>query len=353
MSLASEIAKLRAKQAAAARRPAAPINRRPAAPLRRLPVRAPNPVNPRMGAAAAIDPRNFLTGVINPVGVPPANASPPPAIGGSLLDAIRGLQRSPTSLGPVANNRSLPNIGMRRLPRAGAEFGMPPSTGVVSNPLLQSDGNLPFLPWQGNSLAVANPSFPQENVPKTDAFFSSPEYRAFLDSTAGQPATMDMYNSPYFGTLGSGSVGRAQDEAYRKYMGSNAQIGNPPAVGVGGTAETGYAPPFGNTGLFGSSLMPGGMARPVGALTMPAPNNMGSLGQSFAQYTAGLFGQQPNMNQFYNMNTNQGMGQSLGSIGSMGFGGQFNNMQPQMAMQQFSQQGQPPSFADSFAYRPL
>jgi len=73
------------------------------------------------------------------------------------------------------------------------------------------------------------------------------------------------------------------------------------------------------------------------------------------QFANGLFGQQQNMGQFNNMNTNQRMGQSLGSIGSMGFGGQFNNMQPQMAMQQpqFSPQGPPPGFANSFSYAPL
>jgi len=29
--------------------------------------------------------------------------------------------------------------------------------------------------------------------------------------------TMDMYDSPYFGQLGSGSIGRALDDAYRRY----------------------------------------------------------------------------------------------------------------------------------------
>jgi hypothetical protein len=82
---------------------------------------------------------------------------------------------------------------------------------------------------------------------------------------------------------------------------------------------------------------------------------MGSYGQMLGQFANGLFGQQQNMGQFNNMNTNQRMGQSLGSIGSMGFGGQFNNMQPQMAMQQpqFSPQGPPPGFANSFSYAPL
>jgi hypothetical protein len=82
---------------------------------------------------------------------------------------------------------------------------------------------------------------------------------------------------------------------------------------------------------------------------------MGSYGQMLGQFANGLFGQQQNMGQFNNMNTNQRMGQSLGSMGAQALGGQFNNMQPQMAMQQpqFAPQGPPPGFSNSFSYAPL
>jgi hypothetical protein len=297
MSLATEIAKLRAKQAAAAGN--VEQNYRGVPGLVNATAAMPN-----FGGA----PRP-VTGVINPGGMPPENASPPPATGGSLLDAIRDLAGNSTSLGPVANNGSLPNIGMSRLPRARAEFGMPPSTGVVSNPLLLPDPNSPFMPGESNPFGFASP----------EVFYG---------------------NQPSIG----GPI-----------LGGNL----PPAVGFGGTAETGYITPFAppavgfgnpNFGLFGQPLMSNGMTQFRGNVGFPASN---TYGQGLGQIGRGLFGQQPNMNQFYNMNANQGMGQSLGSMGSQAFGGQFNNMQPQMAMQQFSQQGPPPAFSDSFAYRPL
>ena len=66
---------------------------------------------------------------------------------------------------------------------------------------------------------VMAPPTPQPMVGKKDAFYKSPEYKELQKNSMGRPATMDMYNSPYFGSVGSGSVGRAQDAAYRKYKG--------------------------------------------------------------------------------------------------------------------------------------
>jgi hypothetical protein len=56
-------------------------------------------------------------------------------------------------------------------------------------------------------------------VAKDDLFYQSPEYQAYRKSQEGAMNTMDMYDSPYFGTIGSGSAGRALDEAYKKYRG--------------------------------------------------------------------------------------------------------------------------------------
>jgi len=137
------------------------------------------------------------------------------------------------------------------------------------------------LPNTGNPFdreMPSMPAFPEQRVPENNAFFSSPEYRAFIDSTSGRPATMDMYNSPYFGDISSGSVGRAQDEAYRKYMGNNPQIGLPRDIGLGG-------PPPGFTGPRGlPSGAPPQQVEPfrpiegmagnlVGGFTPPAPLN--------------------------------------------------------------------------------
>jgi len=337
MSLATELAKMRARQSAASRRKVAanPVNRRRAAPPRR-------PNTPAIGGRldqligdtsvrpsfpTLVDPRNFSTGVINPVGEPPANASPPPAIGGSLNDAIRGLESNAPSLGPVANNGSLPNIGMNRLPRARAEFGMPPSTGVVSNPLLPSDGNFPFMPGQGNPFGFANPEVFYGNQP-----------------SIGGPTSRDNI-PPAVGFGGTPETGYVTPFTQRPFQGNVPSMGNPgQAVGFGGTAETGYMTPFGNFGLFGQPLLSNGMTQFRGNVGFPASNT------GLGQFGMGLFGQP---NQFNNMNANQGMGQSLGSMGSQGFSRQFNNMQTQMPIQQFGQQGQLPAFMDSFAFRPL
>ena len=57
-------------------------------------------------------------------------------------------------------------------------------------------------------------------VTKDDPFYQSPEYKAYQDSIGpfGQVGTMDMYDSPYFGTVGSGSIGRSMDKVYESYQ---------------------------------------------------------------------------------------------------------------------------------------
>ena len=83
---------------------------------------------------------------------------------------------------------------------------------------------------------ILAPPTTQPVVGKKDAFYKSPEYKGFQKDSAGKPATMDMYKSPYFGSVGSGSVGRAQDDAYRKYKGIAAptpnEMGNPVMPGI-------------------------------------------------------------------------------------------------------------------------
>ena len=61
-------------------------------------------------------------------------------------------------------------------------------------------------------------------VAKDDPFYQSPEYKEFQKNSEGGVGTMDMYESPYFGSVGSGSLGRAMDEAYKKYKGQTAPI---------------------------------------------------------------------------------------------------------------------------------
>jgi len=101
-----------------------------------------------------------------------------------------------------------------------------------------------FMDVQGKMQAIASPyggpdgvgqpgfaqpymRIPQQPVSQNDPFFSSPEYRQFQESAAGGVGTMDMYESPYFGSVSSGTLGRAQDEAYRKYLSNNPQQAQP------------------------------------------------------------------------------------------------------------------------------
>jgi hypothetical protein len=93
--------------------------------------------------------------------------------------------------------------------------GPAPVGGASTAPI---SGGIPSL--GGSTAPVANPSAPQiskQPVAQDDPFFQSPEYKAFQKSQEGMMGTMDMYDSPYFGSVGSGSIGRAMDEAYEKY----------------------------------------------------------------------------------------------------------------------------------------
>jgi hypothetical protein len=82
------------------------------------------------------------------------------------------------------------------------------NNGASAQPALPSFGN-PNLPSSG----------PAALVGKDDPFFQSPEYKDFQNKSLGAAATHDMYYSPHFGQMTSGSVGSAQDAAYRKYKG--------------------------------------------------------------------------------------------------------------------------------------
>jgi hypothetical protein len=74
----------------------------------------------------------------------------------------------------------------------------------------------PALPSFGNP----NPpsSGPAALVGKDDPFFQSPEYKEYRDTYPGF-STHDMYYSPIFGQMNSGSDGARQEKAYRKYKG--------------------------------------------------------------------------------------------------------------------------------------
>jgi hypothetical protein len=72
-----------------------------------------------------------------------------------------------------------------------------------------------------------------------DAYKNSQAYRDFQKSMEGGVGTMDMYDSPYFGSSGSGSQGRAQDKSFEDWLAANPNAGS--TTGGGNKSATGGA----------------------------------------------------------------------------------------------------------------
>ena len=107
--------------------------------------------------------------------------------------------------------------------------------------------------------ALAGGSANKQPVKSDDPFYQSAEYKAFLNDPANMYATADMYNSPYFGTVSSGSTGRAMDKAYQQYLLNNRQnsqgsdMGGGGGLGAAGVGTSG--PSIGTSGgLSGTSI---------------------------------------------------------------------------------------------------
>jgi hypothetical protein len=64
------------------------------------------------------------------------------------------------------------------------------------------------------------PIEPKQTLPTSTnvlpSFYESPEWKTF--SSSPQVGTQDMYGSPYFGTRGSGSLGKQEDRAYEAFL---------------------------------------------------------------------------------------------------------------------------------------
>ena len=73
---------------------------------------------------------------------------------------------------------------------------------------------------------MANAPLNTPAAPLDQNFYNSQIYKDFQNNSANMVGTMDVYDSPYFGQQGSGSVGQEQDRAYEKYL---ASIGKPVA----------------------------------------------------------------------------------------------------------------------------
>jgi len=78
--------------------------------------------------------------------------------------------------------------------------------------------SLPAASGVASLLPISDRMPKPTQVAGDDAFFQSPEYKAFQEDTKDGIFTMATHNSPYFGQLGD-SRGIAQDAAYRKYKG--------------------------------------------------------------------------------------------------------------------------------------
>jgi hypothetical protein len=95
----------------------------------------------------------------------------------------------------------------------------------------------------------------EPKVKKDDPFYQSAEYKAYQDSKGPYSAgTMDMYDSPYFGTVGSGSRGRQMDSVYEAYQqrlanqspSPVAQTPSQPASGMTGSSKAAFDYLMGN-----------------------------------------------------------------------------------------------------------
>ena len=113
-----------------------------------------------------------------------------------------------------------PYAGRQGTTAVGSTGGLPP--GAMGMPM-RSAADIAYeqqFAQQGPSVGgVANAvNAPASSlVQQNDPVYQSPEYKQFESDSEGRIGTMDMYDSPNFGLVGSGTTGRAMDEAYGKY----------------------------------------------------------------------------------------------------------------------------------------
>lgn len=118
-------------------------------------------------------------------------------------------------------------------------------------------------------VALGSPTAPGPGAgsSRVQDFLGSQAYKDFQGSQANQMGTTDMYNSPYFGSMSSGSSGRAQDRAYEQWLASNSAGGAP-----------------------GAPTTPGAPASPVGAATGGLDPSQSTLSPNFASYVYDMLG---------------------------------------------------------------
>tara|TARA_B110000977_G_scaffold200991_1_gene293514 strand:- start:7407 stop:9857 length:2451 start_codon:yes stop_codon:yes gene_type:complete len=166
---------------------------------------------------------------------------------GKIVPEMQGMQADEQAKFLAATPSAASRVGMmaeQASKRIGMAQGGYVQGGLVNQAVSGLANIMPSLA-QGNTTAFENflgtpsvptpvqpdlsntkfkPGTPVQPRPNIDeGFYNSPEYTDFKkNNTMG---TQDMYDSPYFGSMGSGSMGRAQDSAYEAYLANRANQG--------------------------------------------------------------------------------------------------------------------------------
>ena len=114
------------------------------------------------------------------------------------------------------------NAAGQTVPRRPGSGGVSYFSPMVYTPAAQSVpagelAGIGGLPATNSAPAPQGAATPAQLVAKDDPFYQSPEYKAYQNDPSNMYATADMYDSPYFGRMSSGSVGSAMDRAYEQY----------------------------------------------------------------------------------------------------------------------------------------
>jgi hypothetical protein len=182
-----------------------------------------------------------------------------------------------------------PYAGRQGTTAAGSTGGLPP--GAMGMPR-QSPADAAFLQQfmqQGPSVSgVANAvNAPASSlVQQTDPFYQSPEYKQFESESEGRIGTMDMYDSPNFGLVGSGTTGRAMDEAYGKYKAGLPAQGETPAFNQLDPSVSRPTMPMG--GSYGDT--PEDFGVPYNPANFRPPPSMDGVGQTGSPQQGGIAG---------------------------------------------------------------
>jgi hypothetical protein len=214
-----------------------------------------------------------------PAQIPGTGGGMPPPGGFPGYDPYAGRQDTGTTLNkgyvPGADPRIDELIGMGGMnigDYAAGATGMPMQSAddiAYEQQFIQKG---PSIGGVANAVNAPASSLVQQN----DPFYQSPEYKQFQTESEGGFGTMDMYDSPNFGLLGSGTTGRAMDEAYGKYKAGLPAQAETPAFNQLDPSVSHPNMPMG--GGYGDT--PGNFGVPYNPADYKQPPGMDSTGQT-------------------------------------------------------------------------